>query len=146
MRRKTATSLTDVLLEEYDRWMRREPPEPFTARCQGCGKDVFVTYEAGRMQHGHREPVCEAYRTLEKIAGTESATLEAWKDPNVPSPLPEWWAVGPHVEVLPEDGEALIDRGEVATSSVVSQEMPDGSSRMSMIARTKDGLCWWPLG
>ena len=142
--KKKAPGFVNALLEQYDRWMRREPPEPFATPCPGCGKDVFVTYEGGRMQHGHVTPVCNAYRTLEKVAGTESSTLESWKDPNVDSPLPAW-ADGPHEELSPEEGETLIDRGQVGKSCSVTQELPDGRIQTSLVARTRDGLYWWPL-
>jgi CRISPR/Cas system-associated protein Cas10 (large subunit of type III CRISPR-Cas system) len=144
MRAKKAPRRLLAFIDGVDRWMRREPPEPFTDRCLGCGKDIFVTYEDGRMQHGHVEPVCEAYRALEKITGNESATLESWKNPEADSPLPEW-AEGPHEELTAEEGNDLVDSGEVRKSCVASHGLPDGSIATSMIARTGDGLFWWTL-
>lgn len=134
----------DAIVTEIDGWIRRKPPEPFTASCLGCGKDIQVTYEDGRMQHVHVRPVCQSYRVIENVMGNESATLESWGNLDVPSPLAEW-ADADAEDLTSEEGTYLVDSGEIQKSCAIEFDL-SGATRGGLLARTRDGrLCRWPL-
>jgi hypothetical protein len=133
----------DAFIDTLERWMMRDPPVAFTDVCPACRGDIFVTYEHGRMQHGHAAPVCDGYRGFEQIMGNESPPLETWAQ-REPTSLPAW-ASGPHTELTTEQGVALMDEGDFDNSTMVMRELPDGSSQWTMIARNMDGLYWWPM-
>lgn len=130
-----------------DRWLNLAPSaEPQYERCPGCSKLVMLEWrDDGMLIHHHEPPRCAAYEAFARATDTDDGphddevgiSMDEVMQRMVPA-----WTQGPCTEITEEEGDELLDSGDVIESSMM---LGGGMIESVMYARTAKGLFRWSV-
>lgn len=145
--KKQATRAPASLHALMERWMRLDPSRfPLEETCPGCGGRVGAEAHGDELVHLHEYPHCAAYQAFARV--TDEADAEGDSPgreggisiDEVASRMFPAWTHGPHTEITEEEGDALLESGEVLQFWKLLDGLPDTFA----VARTAKGLFRWP--
>jgi hypothetical protein len=133
------------------RWMNLDPSElPLRETCPGCDLDIGVDADGGELVHTHEYPHCAAYAAFSRASDKawDAIDRERGLEPgismdDVMSRMVPSWTTGPCTEITEEEGDKLLESGQVLQSSMLMGGGMIGMAESVMYARTANGLFSW---
>lgn len=122
------------------RWMHLGPAAmPVEQSCPGCSGRIGAQADGDALVFLHTEPHCAAYDAFSRSVDESNEEEDSIAMGETLSQVVPPWAHGPSTELTEEQGEKLLDSGEVLVSCQVLSTMMTAM----IYARTKDGLFQW---